>query len=290
MTPTLARFAPAKINLFLEVNGRRADGYHDIVTVMESIGIGDTVEVSAAASLVVEANRPDVPSGEANLAFKIVRSAEVTLGRALPAHIHITKRLPPGSGLGAGSSDAVAALRLVLDLHQVDADRETLFAIAAAVGSDTAFFVDGAAAICTGRGEIVRPIAARGVRHVAVVLPTAPCGTAAVYRALADLPPRGAPRAPDAVIAALLRGSSLASDADLLLPFNGLDDAAVIACPDLGARREHLTALAGRRPLLSGSGGSFFFLCPSQGEAHRLSARLRELDPSLDVRETASYR
>ena len=287
MHPTLARFAPAKINLFLEVLGKRPDGFHEIVTVMETVAAGDLIEVAAARELSVITNRADVPSGDRNDAWRIVRAAEAALGRALPARIAILKHLPPGSGLGAGSSDAVNALRLVLELHGLDLRKELLAAIAASVGSDTTFFVEGGLALCTGRGEIVRPLAQRGVRHVVLVLPSSECSTARVYGALEI----GAARRDSAeILAALDRGSGLASDLDGGHVFNRLARAAYLADPDLAARKAHLATLAGRTPHLSGSGGSFFFLCGTQNEAKDLAASLRAADATLDVREAASYR
>jgi 4-diphosphocytidyl-2-C-methyl-D-erythritol kinase len=285
--PVLARFAPAKINLFLEVAGRRPDGYHEIVTVMETIAVGDLIEAAAASELSVVTNRADVPSGEKNVAWKIVRKAEEMLGRPLPAKITIVKHVPPGSGLGAGSSDAVHALRLVLDLHRVQVPPGTLAALAASVGSDTAFFVDGGLALCTGRGEIVRPLPQRGVRHVVLVLPSVECATAKVYGALDLSGPR---RDPEALLDALARGSGLASAPDDGYVFNRLAAAADRAYPALATRRLHLRTLAGRRPHLSGSGGTFYFLCDTQREARDLAAALRAADPTLDARETASYR
>jgi 4-diphosphocytidyl-2-C-methyl-D-erythritol kinase len=287
MHPTLARFAPAKINLFLEILGKRPDGFHEIVTVMETIGAGDLVEVQPARELSVTVNRPDVPSGEDNVAWKIVRAAEKELGRALPARIAILKHLPPGSGLGAGSSDAVNALRLVLELHGVAAPPEALRRIAASVGSDTAFFLDGGLALCTGRGEVMRPLPQRGVRHVVLVLPAGECSTAKVYGAL-EL--SGNRRDPEALLDALGRGSNLAAAPDDGHVFNRLARAADQAYPGLAARRVHLRTLAGRPPYLSGSGGTFYFLCATQPEAKDLAASLRAADATLDVRETASYR
>jgi 4-diphosphocytidyl-2-C-methyl-D-erythritol kinase len=284
---TLARFAPAKVNLFLEVLGRRPDGYHEIVTVMESVGCGDLVEAAPSEELIVETDRADVPCGSGNVAWTIVRAAEQALGRPLPARIRIRKLLPPGSGLGAGSSDAVAALLLVLELHGVRVPRARLLAIAAAAGSDTAFFVDGGLALCTGRGESVAPLRQIGARHLVLVLPAVVCATATVYGALTL---DGDRREPAAVLEALGRGSALAGSADSGALFNRLEAPAERAFPELGERRARLHRIAGRGPHLSGSGGTHFFPCASRGEARDLAALLRSADPSLDVREAASYR
>jgi 4-diphosphocytidyl-2-C-methyl-D-erythritol kinase len=283
----LARFAPAKLNLFLEVAGLRPDGYHEIATIMETVAAGDFVEVAHARELIVTSTRPDVPSGEGNVAHKIVRAAEAALGRPLPARITIVKHVPPGSGLGAGSSDAVAALQLVLALHGIKAQRTTLVEIAAAVGSDTAFFLDGGVALCTGRGEIVRPLASPGFRHVVLVYPASECSTAKVYSALSA---EGERRSPGRMLAAIARGSTLATAPDDALPFNRLEAAAASVYPGLVERRAFLESVAGRPPLLSGSGGTFYYLCPTQGEAKALAETIRSADRSLEVRHTASYR
>jgi 4-diphosphocytidyl-2-C-methyl-D-erythritol kinase len=287
LEPTLARFAPAKINLFLEVAGRRPDGYHDIATVMETLAVGDVVEAGAAPELSVVTDRADVPSGPDNVAYKIVRAAEAALARPLPAWIRIIKNVPPGSGLGAGSSDAIAALRLVLDLHGVEVPDGALASIAAAVGSDTAFFIRGGVALCTGRGEVVTPLRQVGARHVVLVLPATACSTARVYAALEGPAER---REPSALIDALGSGSTLSAMPEAGSVFNRLAAPAERVYPELAERRARLRLLAGRMPYLSGSGGSFYFLCSSQSEAKELAATLRAADPSLDVRATASYR
>jgi 4-diphosphocytidyl-2-C-methyl-D-erythritol kinase len=159
--------------------------------------------------------------------------------------------------------------------------------VAARVGSDTVFFLTGGLARCTGRGEIVEPLPQRGVRHVVLVLPESPCATADVYRTLEIAPPA---RSPAPLVSALAAGGTLAVGAAESRPFNRLAGAAERAYPALAERRARLTALAGRAPILSGSGGTYYFLCSSQYEARRLAATLASTSPPLDVRRAASYR
>jgi 4-diphosphocytidyl-2-C-methyl-D-erythritol kinase len=286
MDGIVARFAPVKINLFLELSGKRPDGYHEISTIMETIAAGDMVRAAPAAELSVEADRADVPGGEANTAFRIVRAAERSLGRPLPARVSLAKGIAPGTGLGAGSSDAAAALDLVLALHEAPLDVEGRRRCAAEVGSDVGFFVTGGLALCTGRGEIVRPLPHRGVRHVVLVLGGPPCATPEVYRKVVLT---GPPVDPGPWLAALARGATLA-DGDGPPPFNRLAQAAEAAFPVLGDLRRRLAGVAGRAPCLSGSGGTFFFLCRTREEAEVLARRLRAATPDLDVRAVASYR
>jgi len=286
MDGSVARFAPVKINLFLEILGKRPDGYHEIATIMETIAVGDTVRAAGAAELDVSADRDDVPGGPANTAFKIVRAAERAVGRPLPARVELAKRIAPGTGLGAGSSDAAAALDLVLGLHGAVADAELRRRIAGEVGSDVGFFVQGGLALCTGRGEIVRPLPQIGVRHVVLVLGGPSCATPDVYRKVV---PAAMPVDPRPWLEALERGATMA-DGDGPPPFNRLAQAAELAFPTLGDLRRRLQGVAGRAPYLSGSGGTFFFLAKTQEEAEALARKIRIATPDLDVRATASFR
>ena len=279
---TLTKFAPAKLNLFLEIRGKRSDGYHEIDTVMETIAVGDLVGVSEAAELTVESNRHDVPSNEGNTCFKIVRVAERVLGRPLPARVFLTKMVPPGTGLGAGSSDAVATLDLVLALHGVDASDDVRRAIAAEVGSDVAFFVTGGTARCTGRGEIVAPCETRSARYYVLALSDQPCPTAEVYAALRlDGSP---PREPHALLEALAAGKPIPESP------NRLEAAALSAFPWLAETRSRLTDVAGRAPTLSGSGSTWWFACANAQEAADLEARLIAGQPQCRTFRTATYR
>jgi 4-diphosphocytidyl-2-C-methyl-D-erythritol kinase len=256
-------FAPAKINLFLEIRGRRSDGYHEIATVMATLDCGDVVEVAPATALEVHADRPDVPSGEENLAARIVRAAEKALDRALPARIRIRKQFAPGSGLGAGSSDAVAALRGVLDLHGISLQVPLLRRIAARVGSDTAFFVDGGTALCTGRGEIVEPCPCPR-RWAVLALGADPVPTAQVYAQVRI--PRD-PRDPGPLLAALAADEPV----PLELVHNRLAGAAFEAFPALALGHRELERETGRPFHLSGSGSAFFALvCDPKEGAHLL--------------------
>ncbi len=286
MDGNVARFAPVKINLFLEILGKRPDGYHEVATIMETIAVGDTVRAAPATELEVAADRDDVPGGAANTAYKIVRAAERAIGRPLPARIELAKRIAPGTGLGAGSSDAAAALDLVLGLHGVVADVELRRRIAAEVGSDVGFFVEGGLALCTGRGEIVRPLPQVGVRYVVLVLGGPSCATPDVFRKAVPptVPVDAAPW-----LAALERGATM-TDGDGPPPLNRLAQAAELAFPTLGDLRRRLQGVAGRPPYLSGSGGTFFFLARSQEDAESLARRIRIATPDLDVRATASFR
>lgn len=277
----LTKFAPVKLNLYLEVLGKRPDGYHEIDTVMETVAVGDLVTVTSCDGLLVTSNRPDVPENEGNTCFKIIRVAERVLGRALPARVVITKVIPPGTGLGAGSSDAVAALDLVLALHGVATDVDTRRAIAGEVGSDVPFFVTGGVARCRGRGDVIDSIPSRGARHYVLALSGLPCATAAVYQSYVAASDSAA--AVDPWLEALRMGHPLPP------PHNQLERAAVSAFPWLADVRNRLRDVTGRDPALSGSGSTWWFCCASHAEAVELESRLIAGDPQLTTFRTASY-
>src|SRR5262245_50664975 len=144
---------PAKVNLFLRVVTRRPDGYHEVETVLQSIGLYDELEFAPAPAWELACDRPEVPLDDTNL---VTRAAAALRGRCdVPAgapsgqgaRVTIRKRIPVGAGLGGGSADAAAALAGLARLWGLAVTRETLAELAAALGSDVPFFLDGGAAL-----------------------------------------------------------------------------------------------------------------------------------------------
>jgi 4-diphosphocytidyl-2-C-methyl-D-erythritol kinase len=159
----LELIAPAKLNLVMEVSGRRDDGYHEIASLMQTIDLSDTVRLEGAGSIELEVageQQLGVPrEGPRNLAYRAAHAlAEAARRPELGARIELEKRIPAGMGLGGGSSDAAAVLRGLNQLWGLDFTREALGDVAASVGSDVAFFLHGGAALVSGRGERVEPL------------------------------------------------------------------------------------------------------------------------------------
>ena len=157
--------APAKLNLALEITGRRPDGYHELVTVMHTIDLCDRVRVSDAAVLELSMDGDElrgVPrEGPRNLAFAAAQALAEAAGNAeLGAHIELEKHIPAGMGLGGGSADAAAVLRGLNRLWRLGLSDEQLCEVGARVGSDVPFCVLGGAALVTGRGEHVQTLSA----------------------------------------------------------------------------------------------------------------------------------
>ena len=155
--------APAKVNLALEVTGRRPDGYHEVVSVAQTIDLADRVVLDLATTIELEVAGEKllgVPlEGPRNLAYRAAVALAAEAGRAhLGARIRLEKEIPAGMGLGGGSSDAAAVLRGLNRLWRLDLPLDALVRVAAGVGSDVPFLLHGGAALVTGRGERVAPL------------------------------------------------------------------------------------------------------------------------------------
>lgn len=175
----LALPARAKLNLDLEVVGRRPDGMHELRTRMQAIALHDLLEVAPATETSLTLSGLAVTSATANTVLVAQSALEQAVGRSLPAAFALHKVIPPGSGLGGASSDAAAALRALAAIHRLDVD---LGQIAPRVGADVTFFLRGGAALIEGVGATATPIAfAPG--WFALAWPGIELSTAAVYRA-----------------------------------------------------------------------------------------------------------
>ena len=152
--------AYAKINLFLDVTGRRQDGYHEVNTLMRSISLCDDIHLEARPSdkttITIICNDSFLDTGESNLIYKAALKYLLKFKIFADIKVHLVKRIPIGAGLGGGSSDAAATLRAMNKIFAL-ATKEQLLEIAAELGSDVPFCIDGGSAFCSGRGEIIRP-------------------------------------------------------------------------------------------------------------------------------------
>ena len=274
--------APAKINLYLDILGRRGDGYHEIDTVMQTVDLADRLELRARADgeirLTVTGRTEGVPADDRNLVLRAARAlAEVAASCPAPdnapgADIVLHKRIPAGAGLGGGSSDAAAALVGLGRLWGIAAAPELFSSLAAGLGSDVPFFLLGGAARCRGRGERVKHLSARGELH-AVLAISAPLATREVYNALDRLGSSpAAARKPPPVSAGPAFDLGRVGEVGLR---NALEPAAFELRPGLRAVKEELVRSGARRAALSGSGSCVFGVVPSAEDARRVAADMR---------------
>ena len=153
-----ARPAPAKLNLGLHVLRRRRDGFHDLETVFLPIDWADEVGAAPADGLSLSTTDPALPTDDGNLVVQAAQALAAHAGVEARARLRLDKRVPYGAGLGSGSSDAAATLRLLADLWALDVPERDLHALALGLGSDVPFFLDGRPALATGQGERLEPL------------------------------------------------------------------------------------------------------------------------------------
>jgi 4-diphosphocytidyl-2-C-methyl-D-erythritol kinase len=252
--------AYAKLNLTLDVTGRRANGYHEIDSVMQTISLHDLVCAERTDCRVFEVVGPAI-TGE-NLVLKAARELEGYLGRTLTFTIRLFKRIPMGAGLGGGSADAAAFLRAAVQLYDLPIKHEALIELATAVGQDVPFFLSGGTARATGLGSTVNalPDLPANWRFV-VVCPPIEIATRAVYQAVDGGAP-SARRTP-----ALAGKLTSAGTIDATGFGNDLESTARHLFPALGGSIEPLqTSLPNIR--MSGSGAAFFAAFESEPAAH----------------------
>ena len=296
--PTLVGQAPAKVNLGLKIVGRRPDGYHELRTVFQTISLADRLAVSymrrRSTQVSLRCNDPALENKD-NLARRAASELLATKHWAGHIKIDLEKRIPHGSGLGGGSSDAAAVLLALEQLLRPVPPRELLFEIAAQLGSDVPFFLVGGTAVGVGRGEEVYPLP-DGPRHWALVLmPPIRISTADAYRRL-RLPRRSSLTAKNrqpiidgfcSRVCASERGGLHALAA--VLP-NDFEGAIFQAFPDLQQWKSRLSKAGAFAAMLCGSGAALFGLFSDRRSAIRARDSLRGFSGNSYVVRTLSRR
>jgi 4-diphosphocytidyl-2-C-methyl-D-erythritol kinase len=282
---TRTAFAAAKVNLYLHVAPPTSDGYHPIASLMAFADVGDEVSAEPAEALSLAIDGPFGAGLSAEADNLVLRAARALLAHAgrpdAGARLVLTKALPIAAGLGGGSSDAGAALRLLNDMLGLGLGEGDLEAVAAGIGADGAACVRGRMLVAEGRGEALSPAPAMPPLPAVLVNPGVPSPTGAVYRAYDD---SGAPGRADlptppplhtvADVAAWLANCRN----DLEPPALGLEPRIGEALAALKAAPESLLAR------MSGSGATCFALCATRSDAEALAARLAAANPGWWVK------
>jgi 4-diphosphocytidyl-2-C-methyl-D-erythritol kinase len=266
---TLSLWAPAKVNLCLEVLGRRRDGYHEVRTVLQAVDLADrlTFELDSALSLVVEP--PGAVAAEGNLALRAAELLQQEAGVTAGALITLSKQIPVAVGLGGGSSDAAATLLGLRRLWGLDLSEQRLLALAARLGSDVPFFIRGGTALGSGRGTELTRLPTPSEGWAVLLIPQGTPQedkTARLYALLtpADFMP-GASHS-DNVVRRLHSRRPLSRTL-----FNVFESVAPVAYPSYAA---HRNAFGDADVLLAGAGPAFFALAADEAEARGLQTRL----------------
>ena len=265
----------AKLNLGLEVLGRRQDGYHELRTLFQTIDLHDDVVLGPRSrGIEVRCDHGQVPTDETNLATRAARALQQYGGVEKGVEITITKRIPVGGGLGGGSSNAATVLLGLDRLWRLGLGPAGLHPLARRLGADVPFFLLGGTALGLARGDEVYPLADQVRAHVVVVNPGLPVSTAAVYRRLeASLTPRENSNTIFRFISSDLEGH-----AAWKLLSNELEEAALEEAPVLARQARRIRGVlvqeGALRAALSGSGSSFFGLFDDARRARRAQAAL----------------
>ncbi|HET7756998.1 MAG TPA: 4-(cytidine 5'-diphospho)-2-C-methyl-D-erythritol kinase [Steroidobacteraceae bacterium] len=249
--------APAKLNLFLHVTGRRPDGYHELQTLFQLIDLCDSIAIRVREDGVIE--RPVGPAGVepgADLAVRAAHALKAASGTHLGATLRVLKRIPQGGGLGGGSSDAATTLHALNVLWGCHLAVPELARLGLALGADVPVFIEGSSAWGEGLGERLTPVALPA-RWYAIIHPGVGVRTAEVFQS------------PE-----LTRNSPLITIRGFCEPDgrNDCERAVRALCPEVGAALEWLSALAPAR--LSGTGSCVFASCASAAEAERIASRV----------------
>lgn len=276
-------FSPAKINLSLAITGRRADGFHELLSVVSQLGFGDTLRAERAADgagFTLRCDAPGVPTDGTNLVLRAAAAFAAATGWRGAARFDLEKRIPHGAGLGGGSSNAVAALRALERLSGIVLSTAARDEIAAGIGSDCPLFWRERSVVMRGRGERIEELPAGAAarlagRRVLVFKPGFGVSTVEAYRALAARPDWYADAAAsEAALAAWIADEAAPAER---LPANTLERPVFAKWPALPAllawlRERHGVAAA----RMSGSGSACFALLEDGRDDEPLLATIRE--------------
>jgi 4-diphosphocytidyl-2-C-methyl-D-erythritol kinase len=260
----------AKVNLALDVLGKRSDGYHEIATVMQTVDLFDRLTLETAPTISLETDDPALPTDEENLIVRAALLFREASGVEQGARIRLKKRIPVAAGLGGGSSDAAATLWGLNRLWGLRWPRERLLGLAVQLGMDVPFFLTGGPALATGRGERVEPLSGTGSYALVLVNPRAPLSTREVYERVPagwQAEPTGARRVAEALATrnAVRVGAALT---------NHLEAFVAPGFPPVTRMKAALMAAGALGAVMSGSGPTVFGMARSLDHARQIRQRV----------------
>jgi 4-diphosphocytidyl-2-C-methyl-D-erythritol kinase len=269
----LKYLAPAKINLVLEVLGRRDDGYHEISSLVQTINLCDVISFQLADEISLECSERGLQSSD-NLVVQAAELLKEVSGWQRGAKIKLEKRIPWGAGLGGGSSDGAATLVALNGLWKLKLKTPDLVELAARLGSDVPFFIYGGTALVEGRGEKVTPLMASAPKWFVLLVPPLPKISHKTQQLYSRLDTRHFTNGQlvDRVVKSWSKERQIASS----LFFNVFDKIAFNAFPGLKTYWERFAEVGAKDIHLAGSGPALFAPADSKAKAEELYRRLHE--------------
>lgn len=274
----MKEYAPAKINLFLDVIRKREDGYHDLGTLFQTIDAGDTVsaEIREDGRITLCYNEPQNYPLESDLVYKAAKLLQQESGTTHGADIYLNKVMPLGAGLGGGSADAAATLRLLNQLWKLKFKFEKLEEIGARLGADVPFLVRGGSAFAEGIGEkltFLKPLQLTGEQYLLVATPLDSVPTKDAY---AGVPKSGPDRWETFKVKCKQAGKS-AVDYALTNGFNGFEESVFPKHPLVEEMKSEFKRLGAKSVLMSGSGASVFGVFDTRKQAKEAAEELKPI-------------
>jgi 4-diphosphocytidyl-2-C-methyl-D-erythritol kinase len=277
MVKLLRELAPAKINLFLRVTGRRRDGYHELDSVFLPISIYDRVDIELrpahAAAVQLRCDSDALPTDERNLAFRGAREFLAEFSIRAEVLINLHKEIPLGAGLGGGSSDAGAVLRMMAELCGVR-QSAALLAVAIRLGADVPFFLNPTPSRVRGIGERIEALGRIEKPSLLIAVPSVEVPTALVFRDLQ--PDHWSGPAPVRDMLTIIQGRIRREHL-----VNDLEQVATAKWPEIGEVKKLLEAAGARAAAMTGSGGSVFGIFDSSSEVSRARHEIGRLAPHV---------
>lgn len=279
MSKSITLQCSAKINLFLEVVGLRPDGFHEVVMLLQSIDLADTVQITTQRDIAIRCDHPQVPTNEENIAYKAVQVMQKALGRKDGALIEIEKNIPVAAGLAGGSANASAVLvglNLLWDAGFTIRDLEKL---AQSLGSDVPFCVDGGTSLAVGRGEILSPLLSfKGLPLVLAKTRNLGISTAWVYKTYREQYAENKP--PHTSNLPLLLSGLVHHDLPRVTQhlYNDLERVILPGYAEVTYLKQRMAEAGAAGVMMSGSGPSVFGLCADEDQARSVLAQISQED------------
>lgn len=275
----MKEYAPAKINLFLDVIRKREDGYHDLGTLFQTIDAGDTIsaEPRQDGRITLCYNEPQNYPLESDLVYKAAKLLQKESGTTLGADIYLNKVMPLGAGLGGGSADAAATLRLLNQLWKLKFKFEKLEEIGAKLGADVPFLVRGGTAMAEGIGEkltFVKPLQLSDEQYLLVATPLDSVPTKDAY---AGVPKSGPDRWETYKAKCMRTGKAASIDFALANTFNAFEESVFPKHPLVEEMKNEFKRLGAKAVLMSGSGASVFGVFETRKQAKEAAEELKPI-------------